>query len=157
MPAKKTKPNNIKKDTEETIKQRAFLAAYAEVGNISQAANIAKINRCSHYDWMKDEDYQRRFHEAHIEACEHLEAEARRRAVKGVAKPVFFRGEECGYVQEYSDTLLMFLMKGAMPGKYADRVKQEHTGKDGGPIAIDANMTIEEIDKKIAELESKKG
>ena len=129
MPARKnTKSDNIKKEEEITIKQHTFLAAYAEVGNITQAAKIAHVNRTNHYEWLQDEGYKNRFNEAYKEACEHLEAEARRRAVKGVAKPVFFKGKECGYVQEYSDTLLMFLMKGAMPNKYADRVKQEHTG-----------------------------
>lgn len=35
----------------------------------------------------------------------------------------WYRGEPGGHVVEYSDTLLIFLMKGAMPDKYADRVQ----------------------------------
>ena len=44
--------------------------------------------------------------------CDALEAEARRRAVEGVRKPVFYQGVICGWVGEYSDTLLIFLLKG---------------------------------------------
>ena len=66
--------------------------------------------------------------EAREEACDALEAEARRRAVEGVRKPVYYRGEIVGTVKEYSDTLLIFLMKGAMPEKYRENVKIEHTG-----------------------------
>ncbi len=57
-----------------------------------------------------------------------LEAEARRRAVEGVRKPVYCRGEIVGTVKEYSDTLLIFLMKGARPEKYRDNVRVERTG-----------------------------
>ena len=51
-----------------------------------------------------------------------LEREARRRAVEGVEEPVgFYKGEPSAYVRKYSDTLLIFLMKGARPDKYRDR------------------------------------
>ena len=48
--------------------------------------------------------------------------------MEGVRKPVFYQGAICGSVREYSDTLLMFLMKGAMPEKYRDNYRAEHTG-----------------------------
>ena len=36
----------------------------------------------------------------------------RRRAIEGVDKPVFYMGEECGYITEYSDTMLAMLANG---------------------------------------------
>jgi hypothetical protein len=39
-----------------------------------------------------------------------------------------------GVVQEYSDTLLIFLLKGARPQKYRDNVRQEVTGSNGTPL-----------------------
>ena len=56
-----------------------------------------------------------------------MEAEARRRGVEGTLKPVFYKGEECGQVREYSDTLLIFLLKAHDP-KYRDRQQVEHSG-----------------------------
>ncbi|WP_207706576.1 hypothetical protein [Desulfallas thermosapovorans] len=123
-------------------KKRAFLAAFAEVGNITRAAEIAGIDRKNHYDWMKnDPDYPELFYEADQQACDRLEQEARRRAVEGVQKPVFQGGKQVGVVQEYSDTLLIFLLKGAMPEKYKERVHQEHTGKGGGPIQHEVDLS----------------
>lgn len=118
-------------------KKNAFLAAYAEVGNITRAAEIVGINRNNHYQWMQnDPDYPAMFQEVDRQACDRLEEEARRRAVEGTEKPVFQGGKLVGTIREYSDTLLIFLMKGAMPEKYKERVHSELTGKDGGPITV---------------------
>jgi len=123
-------------------KQKAFLAAFALCGNISTAAKAAKICRTDHYDWLADPSYAATFESAQQEACEHLEAEARRRAVEGIQKPVIYQGElSCKRdslgrrtrypltIREYSDTLLIFLMKGAMPQKYRDNAKIELSGE----------------------------
>lgn len=109
-----------KKNTDK-VKQAAFLAAYAEVGNVTQAAEISKVARRNHYNWLSDPEYAEAFQAAEQQACDRLEQEARRRAVEGVEEPVFHRGEKCGVVRKYSDTLLIFLLKGAMPEKYKDR------------------------------------
>lgn len=118
-------------------KKAAFLAAYAECGNISRAAEIAKIERRNHYRWLEnDPEYPALFKEAEQQACDRLEQEARRRAVEGTLKPVFHKGEQCGVIREYSDTLLIFLLKGALPDKYADRAKTELSGPGGGPVEV---------------------
>ena len=137
-------------------KKRAFLVAMSEVGNITRAAEIAEIDRGSHYNWIKeDEDYKAAFARAEVMASERLEQEARRRAVEGTLKPVFHKGQECGVIREYSDTLLIFLLKGALPDKYKERGITELTGKDGGPIQYRevSKMSDIEIDTEIAKLE----
>ena len=106
--------------------KRAFIAAYAECGTITKAAEIAGIARQTHYDWSKsDPSYARACEAAYEQAGERLEEEARRRAVEGVEKPVFYQGQQCGVVNEYSDTLLIFLLKGAKPEKYKERISNE--------------------------------
>jgi hypothetical protein len=123
-------------------KKRAFLAAFAETGNISAASRLTGISRQAHYEWMEsDPDYPAMFKAADQQAAEALETEARRRAVQGTLRPVFYQGNECGVVREYSDTLLIFLLKGAMPGKYKDNV------------SVDANVSItfEQLLKKALE------
>lgn len=118
-------------------KKRAFLAAFAEVGTITHAAELAGIDRQAHYRWLKDDpDYPALFADADEKACEKLEQEARRRAIEGVGEPVFYKGEPCGTVQKYSDTLLIFLLKGAMPEKYRERYAAELTGPGGGAIEV---------------------
>ena len=99
--------------------QEQFLAAYAACGNLTDAARSIGCDRRSHYDWLKsDPTYQQRYQEAHSEACDRLRSEARRRAVEGSEEPVYYQGVECGRIRKYSDTLLIFLMKGAMPQEF---------------------------------------
>ena len=109
-------------------KQRAFLGVYRQCANVRLAARLARCARSQHYWWLKQPAYAEAFAEARAEACDALEAEARRRAVKGVRKPVYYKGKVVGFNRKYSDTLLMFLMKGAMPEKYRDNVKMKKTG-----------------------------
>jgi len=117
-------------------KKELFLEAYRQCGVIRYAARIAKIERCQHYQWMNsDENYVAAFTEAQDEAIETMEMEAHRRAVHGTLKPVFHQGVKCGQIREFSDTLLMFMLKGSKPNKYRDNVNvsgtvnHEHTGE----------------------------
>lgn len=109
-------------------KKEAFLAAYVECGTVSHAARAAGICRDTHYEWLNcDEDYAVAFEKAKKDACECLEREARRRAIEGVDEPVYQNGQLVGYKRRYSDTLLIFMLKGEAPDKYKDRIDQQLT------------------------------
>lgn len=122
-------------------KKRAFLAAYATCGNITTAAEAAKIDRTTYYVWTEnDPDFVTAANFAREEAADRLEEEARRRAAEGFNEPVFYQGEQVGAVRRYSDTLLIFLLKGARPEKYADR--HEVSGRNGGPVGVEHSGRI---------------
>lgn len=107
-------------------RKNSFLAAFSECGVISRAAEIAGIDRGAHYRWIQDDlEYAKAFHDAEEVAAERLEEEARRRAVEGTERPVYYQGQQCGTIREYSDTLLIFLLKGAKPEKYAERIRND--------------------------------
>lgn len=108
------------------LRKKTFLAEYRQVGNITAAADAVGIGRRTHYDWMEqDEAYRLEFEDATDEAADRLEFEARRRAVTGVDEPVgWYQGSPGGMVKKYSDTLLIFLLKGARPAKYRDGYEQ---------------------------------
>lgn len=116
-------------------KKRAMLAALALTGNVTAACQKAKVGRRTHYEWVADdEEYAAAVHEAMNEAGDRLEEEARRRAETGVVEPVYGRvGKDqdgkIGTVRKYSDTLLIFLLKGAKPDKYRERAEVKHTGR----------------------------
>lgn len=128
--------------------QRAFLAAFQETGIISRACAASGVGRTSHYRWLEeDEAYATAFERAQEIAGDTLEEEAVRRARDGVQKLKFYGTQlvtvpdpdhpedpekRIPYVEhEYSDTLLIFLLKGAKPEKYRERsdVRSEVNGK----------------------------
>jgi hypothetical protein len=82
-----------------------------------------------------------------------LEAEAWRRAVEGVERPIVSGGKVVTTVREYSDTLLIFLLKGRRPEKYA---RFEVSGANGGPIAVKTDDSPERL-AALLELASKVG
>jgi hypothetical protein len=144
--------------------QEAFLAAYAQCGNISRAAKAAGTDRQRHYEWLENEEYAKAFDLAHDEAADMLEAEARRRAVEGTVRKKFQKngtpitdpatGQQY-FELEYSDNLLITLLKATRPDKFKDRVANEHTGKDGAPLFRDiSKMSDEELDAELARMET---
>lgn len=115
-----------------------FLEHLRETANVSSSAREAGVARQVAY---KERDNSEAFRDAWDDAIEegldYLEAEARRRAYEGTLKPVYQQGVQVGEIREYSDTLTIFLLKGRRPEVFSERIKQEHTGKDGGPIQQD--------------------
>jgi hypothetical protein len=131
-----------------TPQQRAFLAAFRNTGNVRLACEAANVGRSSHYRWLnRDPAYREAFAVAKEEVADLLEAEAYRRAVEGVEKPVgWYKGKPGGYVREYSDTLLIFLLKGLRPEKYGDRVEVR-----GALANLDLNLLPDEAIDRIAD------
>jgi hypothetical protein len=111
-------------------KMKKFTEVLRLTGNVSGAARAVGIGRGTAYRWKKDlAEFAVIWDEAIDEAVDNLEAEAWRRATEGVAKPVYQQGQLVGHIQQYSDTLLIFLLKGHKPERYKDRAQVEHRAK----------------------------
>lgn len=109
--------------------QDKFIEAYRQTGNISHAARTALVDRTTVIHLRdRNKTFAARMAEAKEEALENLEYEAYRRAHDGVSKPVFYKGKPCGSVLEYSDTLLIVLLKANAPERYRENSRVEHTG-----------------------------
>lgn len=118
-------------------KKAAFLAAFAECGTIRGAKAASGVDDKTHYNWLNvDPEYVKRFEEAQRKSAKALEAEARRRAVEGWEEPVYQQGMLIGKKRRYSDTLLIFLMKGNDPAKFGDKVEQTHRGDASAPVTV---------------------
>lgn len=91
-------------------------------GNVSAAAKAIGFATSTIYDHRKkDADFEAAFNEILEAGIDDLEQEVRRRAYKGVKKPVFQGGVKVGEITEYSNTLAIFLLKAARPEKYRER------------------------------------
>ena len=121
----------------------AFLDALASVGVVGHAADLAGIHRTVAYKFRwESKEFDEAWLAALDQASDMLIREARRRAHDGVAEPVIHQGKPSGVwvdedgqivaaetpgarlvpftVRKYSDTLLIFLIKGQRP-EYKDR------------------------------------
>lgn len=125
-----------------------FLAALCEGASISKACAASGVARRTVYDWRHaDKDFASAWDEAVEAGTDVLEDEAVRRAVEGVDEPVFYQGQQCGLVRKYSDTLLMFMLKGRRGEKFRDR--HEHSGPGGGPIET-SDVGLNELARRLA-------
>lgn len=124
-------------------RQKFLRALDASRGNVSEACLAAGMARQSMYDWREaDETFRFEWDAIVDKHMDALENEIYRRAYEGTDKPVFYQGEQCGEVKEFSDTLAMFILKGHRPEKYRENVRTEMIGKDGGPIQTSATVII---------------
>ncbi len=136
-------------------KKRAFLAGYATTGSVTAAAELAGIDRTTHYMWLtrdRSGNYAAAFAHALEEACDSLEAEARRRGLKGVERGVWHNGEKVGTERVFSDVLLIFLLKGNNPAKFRDRFDVRNTNVNPDMKDLQASMQDMMQDPECAEL-----
>ena len=103
------------------LKKEAFVKAYKKTfGNISEAAKIAEINRCTYYDWMKNDAEFKQAIES-IEPDEDLIDFVKNALIKKI--------------EEGDTTAIIFTLKAKGKNKgWSER--QEITGADGQAINI---------------------
>lgn len=112
-------------------KKRVFLEALGNTANVTRACKVARFGRTAVYGWRAaDQEFARAWDAALALGTDALEDEAVRRAHEGTLKPVYQGGKKVGVIREYSDTLLIFLLKGRRPEKYKDRAIVEHDVTD---------------------------
>lgn len=134
---KKRQP--IKKNTITPDMVDKFFALLALTYNVVASSKAAKITRSYVYTMRRtDEEFARRWAEAEATAHDKMEGEAYRRAVYGVVKPVYQGGKKVGTVREYSDPLMVILLKANRGEKYKDKssVDVNHGGK------VDHNVNL---------------
>lgn len=103
------------------------------------AAAAARVKPEDHYGWIRrDAAYKATWEVVQDEAAQALEDEAVRRAHEGVKRPVLYKGKPVRtgrgknskilYETEYSDQLLIILLKRYRPALYRERTVTELTG-----------------------------
>lgn len=110
-------------------KQKAFLSVLSRTGKIGVAAEAAGYTNTRFVRKLRNRDaeFAKKWDDAVDAAGDILEDEAIRRAVDGVEKAVYFQGKIVGYESHYSDQMLMFLLKGNRPDKFASRSQIDAT------------------------------
>lgn len=119
-----------------------FLRSITDGLHVRDASRIAGIDGTLPYARrIDDEEFRLAWEQASKIGTKMMEAEAGRRAYHGTLKPVYHAGEECGQIREYSDSLMMFLLRGRKPAKYRENSKVELSGK------IENETTLSPVDQ----------
>lgn len=97
-----------------------MLAKLEKGYSIAAACRAAKVDRKTYYNWRTadPEGFGARADDAIEAGTDMLEDSSRRQAIEG------------------NTALMVLLLKGRRPERYADRVRQEVSGKDGAPLTI---------------------
>jgi hypothetical protein len=110
--------------------QEVFVDTLRDTGQVTRACEVARVSRKTAYEYRKhDEAFATAWEDARRTSIQLLEDEAFRRAHDGTVKPIFQGGEEVGTVREYSDTLMIFLLKANDPEKYRERIDIKISGE----------------------------
>jgi hypothetical protein len=141
------------------VKKRAFLAAFSRCGSLSMAAKRAKVDRRTHYNWLKDDPwYVEAFRQAVIEAGDSLQDKLTEMAFEGNVtaaifllkglKPEIFRDRQAVEFQWSGDlTELSSAQLEALERSLLQRYGQ--AGLGAGPVVVDAESTPVETSTSI--------
>ena len=132
-------------------KKTEFLRRLRQCGLVNKSADLCRLSRSVLYQHKrKSEKFAKKWDQAVDESVDSvLIEEARRRAVDGIRKPLTHLGEftkdaegNINYIREYSDSLLMFLIKAKRPEYRQSALFGGHTGD--GPQTVTFTMVLSE-------------
>lgn len=137
-------------------KRQQFCEALARCGNITEAARVVGVSRPTLYDYRKaDAEFAAEWDRAVELGADALEDEARRRAYDGVDELltcsrglIHHDDGSLAMVRKYSDTLLIFLLKGAKPERYRDNV---HVSSQSASFGVTVVLERIQNDPRYAE------
>jgi hypothetical protein len=103
-------------------------------GDLVRACHACGVNPRELHQWtLSDPGIAASIKTAQMIGWASLESEAYRRAVLGIDKAVYYKGEVVGVEKEYSDGLLQTLLKARVPGFSTD-------GEQGKGVTVNVNL-----------------
>ena len=133
-------------------KQYAFIEALAETGIVEEACRRVGMSRTSADNLRRRPSgapFRRAWQAAADYAMYRIEEDAHRRSREGVARPIFYKGEQVGEWRYYDERLTAFLLRSYRPERYG-RARElqpprlDEFGEDMGPedpaITLDGGL-----------------
>jgi hypothetical protein len=130
-------PANHRRDGWTAEKQIAFVEALAETACVADACRRVGMSESSAYRLRHrpcGAPFRRAWDAALDCALHRLEAAAVSRALNGVARPIFYQGEQVGEYREFDERLTMFLLRYCRPqrfGGWIDRTLAPELAQEG--------------------------
>jgi hypothetical protein len=122
------------------LDKASFLEALACGWTVTHAAERTGTNKRRFYELREaDEAFAAAWDDAIDQGTQVLEDELHRRAIEGWDEDSFDGdGKLVRRVRRYSPALLIFSLKARKPDVYRDNARVEVTGRDGGPMELEA-------------------
>jgi hypothetical protein len=139
-------------------RQEAFLQALAACGCVTHACRAVGMSRESAYQLYNRPSaagFRRAWDAALDCSLRMVEDEAWSRALNGVARPVFYQGEQVGEYRHYDERLTMFLLRYRRPHRYCEIPKlppplvppgMENEGPDPDEAIGSLEFYLEDLD-----------
>jgi hypothetical protein len=136
-------------------RQRAFIAALAETGSVSQAAAAVNMTPEGAY-YLRRQPGSDEFRAAWDAALDHgaeiVDGAALERSIHGVAVPIFQGGKQVGERRVFNERLTMFLLQHRKPAKYGHAKRGDLKAEDAKRAEEIRAETIERHDEWIDRL-----
>lgn len=125
-----------------------FLAELSRTANVTKSCELAGFERTAVYRRRNDDpEFATQFDAAYRAGYEVLEEMAAKRAFDGYDQVTYDgEGNVVKIVEQYSDALAMFLLKGNTDGKFRDRVETSSGDRKEGRFS---RLTAEELDAEL--------
>jgi hypothetical protein len=108
-------------------RQYAFIEALAETGIVEEACRRVGMSRTAADNLRKracGAPFRRAWQAAQDYALYRTEEDAFTRSRRGVARPIFHKGEQIGEWRHYDERLTMFLLRSYRPERYGKAVQR---------------------------------
>lgn len=133
-------------------RQKAFIEALAETGIVEEACRRVGISDTAAYELRRQPRGApfRKAWDAALDYSIHLvEQDSVIRSRKGVARPIFYKGEQIGEWRHFDERLTMFLLRTRRPeryGKWLDKMLAPDPDDPDFDAAIRLDGGLEEIE-----------
>ena len=139
-------------------KQYSFIEALAETGIVEEACRRVGMSDTSAYNLRRrpcGAPFRRAWEAAIDYSLHRIEEDAFNRSRRGVARPIFYKGEQIGEWRHYDERLTMFLLRARRPQRYGKwiermlapgRAEDEGDGYEDPAIALDGGLSAIEFD-----------
>jgi hypothetical protein len=151
-------PRRPRSDGWTHARQRAFIAALAETGSVSNAAKAVNMSAEGAY-YLRRQPGADEFRAAWESALDHggeiVDGAALERSVHGVAVPIFHAGKQVGERRMFNERLTMFLLQHRKPKTYGHARRGDRDAADqarAGTIREEALARHDEWVEKLSRL-----
>ena len=124
-------------------RQKAFVEALALSGCVDDACRSVGMSDTSAYRLrLRDPAFSDAWEAALEVALDRLDHAALARSIRGVARPIFYKGEQVGEWRHFDERLTMFLLRQRKPARFGKWIEREPPPPAEDKYGCDASMRL---------------